>query len=61
MPKGITCPTCQGRLEVVLVTKPATGIVVRYRRCVNPACGGRIKTEERPVKYRQRGKPSIRS
>ncbi len=47
-PRGITCPRCQGRTEVIDTRENARGIR-RRRACLTPGCGGRVSTLELQV------------
>jgi len=53
-PTGLYCPECRGfRLTVADTTRPAPGVVVRYRTCT--ACGCQVKTTERVTKVLKAG------
>lgn len=50
---GMHCPDCRGRrLFVTDTTRPAPGMVARYRECT--ACGYRVKTVERVARVLKR-------
>jgi transcriptional regulator NrdR family protein len=46
-PVGIVCPKCGGRRLVTDYTRYRAGAIVRVRRCLEPACGHRVRTIER--------------
>ena len=52
MARGFACPECgEKRTDVAKVTRPTSGLVVRYRVC--RGCGWRVVTEERQSPLRK--------
>lgn len=47
--RGIKCPQCGHYTTDVSWTEPATGHILRHRKCHREGCQGELTTIERPV------------